>query len=193
MGREQYIMLGGLIDQLANGILKINGEVEAALKKFDNLMAIHLKTHILWKMVLQYASDIVHQDFHPGNLLSDNFNFDLRISDIGLSKLIGVNSNSPEKKNIFGVLPEALDARVTHRPTSRELYDEFRNWNSIKKAEEFLANQESTNTTTPHLVFIKHIHKQFILNFLKLPKPKNDENFERKLEELTESMSLEIL
>ncbi|RHZ75583.1 hypothetical protein Glove_212g209 [Diversispora epigaea] len=47
--------------------------------------------------------DIVHQDFHPGNILSHNFS--MYISDFGLSKLIGENPNNPEKKNIFGVLP----------------------------------------------------------------------------------------
>ncbi|RHZ83576.1 hypothetical protein Glove_91g16 [Diversispora epigaea] len=187
--------------------------------------------------------DIVHQDFHPGNILSSSFkDYDLNISDFGLSKLIGANPNNPEKKNIFGVLPyiapEVLsgdeeytkaadvysygiiayeivtgfppypdkdlamkmcnglrpkipfqtpklitrtimrcwDARVTHRLTFKELreelwkyyYDyrdylnEVRNKDSeigiqIKKAKEFSANQESTNTTTT-----THIHKQFI-------------------------------
>ncbi|RHZ87579.1 hypothetical protein Glove_33g129 [Diversispora epigaea] len=49
--------------------------------------------------------DIVHQDFHPGNILSSNFKSGLRISDFGLSKLIGVSPNNSEKRNIFGVLP----------------------------------------------------------------------------------------
>ncbi|RHZ51630.1 hypothetical protein Glove_476g83 [Diversispora epigaea] len=146
------------------------GEVEVALKKFDNFvnfsdvlneMEIHLKTWTsdasirfygitqdpethLYMMVLEYAKDgnlreylkinfnninwkqklynlyylssrlmgihkldIVHQDFHPGNILSDDFkySFYMVISDFGLSKLIGANPNNPEKKNIFGVLP----------------------------------------------------------------------------------------
>ncbi|RHZ76611.1 hypothetical protein Glove_195g15 [Diversispora epigaea] len=49
--------------------------------------------------------DIVHQDLHPGNILSSNFKSYMWISDFGLSKLIGANPNNPEKKNIFGVLP----------------------------------------------------------------------------------------
>ncbi|RHZ69940.1 hypothetical protein Glove_276g37 [Diversispora epigaea] len=49
--------------------------------------------------------DIVHQDFHPGNILSFNFRNHMQISDFGLSKLIGANPNNPEKKNIVGVLP----------------------------------------------------------------------------------------
>ncbi|RHZ89404.1 hypothetical protein Glove_15g2 [Diversispora epigaea] len=185
---------------------------------------------------------IVHQDFHPGNILSSSFKSHyITISDFGLSKLIGKNPNNPEKKNIFGVLPyiapEVLsgdeeytkaadvysfgiiayeivtgfppypdiphdkdlamkicnglrpkipfhtpklitrmimrcwDARVTYRPTFKELYDELnkyyidyvdylikgKNKNSeiviqIKKAEEFSANQELTNTT--NIIFI---------------------------------------
>src|SRR6185436_9402690 len=50
--------------------------------------------------------DIVHQDFHPGNILSSDFKYqDIKISDFGLSKLIGINPNNPEKKNTVGVLP----------------------------------------------------------------------------------------
>ncbi|RHZ74118.1 hypothetical protein Glove_227g162 [Diversispora epigaea] len=238
--------------------------------------------------------DIVHQDFHPGNILSYNFENPtlMYISDFGLSKLMGANPNNPEKKNIFGVLPyiapEVLsgeeytkaadvysygiiayeivtgfppypdiphdkdlamkicnglrpkipfhtpklitriimrcwDARVTNRPTFEELYNELykycKDYNSylregknkdseiviqIKKAEEFSANQESTNTTTTTpLNYQTHpqaIYTSRLLNYSKLPKPKNEENFEReleenferKLEELTESMSLLI-
>ncbi|RHZ74120.1 hypothetical protein Glove_227g160 [Diversispora epigaea] len=232
----------------------------------ENLMNIH-------------ELDIIHQDFHPGNILSSNFENYMYISDFGLSKLIGANPNNPEKKNIFGVLPyiapEVLsgeeytkaadvysfgiiiyemvtgippypdiphdkdlaikicnglrpkipfhtpklitrmimrcwDARVTHRPTFNELYNELwkyykdyleegKNKDSkiviqIKKAEEFSANQESTNTTTTTpLNYQTHpqaIYTSRLLNYSKLPKPKNEENFERELEELTESMSL---
>ena len=214
------------------------------------------------------------------NILSDNFKVYIRISDFGLSKLIGANPNSPEKKNIFGVLPyiapEVLsgeeytkaadvysfgiiayeivtgfppypdiphdkdlamkicnglrpkipfhtpklitrtimrcwDARVTHRPTFEELYEELEKyWNDyydyfykgknkdseiviqIKKAEEFSANQESTNTktTTTPLNYQTHpqaIYTSRLLNYSNLPKPKNEENFERELEELTKS------
>ncbi|RHZ74096.1 hypothetical protein Glove_227g138 [Diversispora epigaea] len=225
--------------------------------------------------------DIIHQDFHPGNILSSNFKNLIYISDFGLSKLIEANPNNPKKRNIFGVLPyiapEVLsgeeyakaadvysfgiiayeivtgfppypdiphdkdlamkicnglrpkipfhipklitriimrcwDARVTHRPTFEELYDELdqyywdyddylregKNKDSeigiqIKKAEEFLANQESTDTTTTTpLNYQTHpqaIYTSRLLNYSKLPKPKNEENFERELEELTESMS----
>ncbi|RHZ73042.1 hypothetical protein Glove_233g36 [Diversispora epigaea] len=223
--------------------------------------------------------DIVHQDFHPGNILSSNFkSHDIRISDFGLSKLIGTNPNNPEKKNIVGVLPyiapEVLsgdeeytkaadvysfgiiayeivtgfppypdiphdkdlamkicnglrpkipfhtpklitrmimrcwDARVTYRPTFKELEDELEKYwidydkkdseirIQIKKAEEFSANQESTNTTTtkPPTALNYQTHPQAIytsrlLDFSKLPKPKNEENFEKELEELTKSTS----
>ena len=104
------------------------------------------------------------------------------------------------------------DARVTHRPTFKELEDELRKyWNDyddyleerknkgseiviqIQKTEEFSANQESTNsTTTTPLNYRTHpqaIYTSRLLNYSKLPKPKNEENFERELEELTKSFS----
>ncbi|RHZ75459.1 hypothetical protein Glove_213g56 [Diversispora epigaea] len=228
--------------------------------------------------------DIIHQDFHPGNILSSSFEntYSIKISDFGLSKLIGTNPNNPEKKNIIGVLPyiapEVLsgdeeytktadvysfgiiayeivtgfppypdiphdkdlamkicnglrpkipfhtpklitrmimrcwDARVTHRPTFKELKNELDKYDAdyseylregknkdseiviqIKKAEEFSENQESTNTTnTTSLNYQTHpqaIYTSRLLNFSNLPKPKNEENFEKELEELTESMS----
>ncbi|RHZ77237.1 hypothetical protein Glove_184g61 [Diversispora epigaea] len=235
--------------------------------------------NINWEQKLENLY-IVHQDFHPGNILSSDFKNDLQICDFGL---IEANPNNPEKKNIFGVLPyiapEVLggeeytkaadvysygiiayeivtgfppypdiphdndlamkicnglrpkipfhtpksitrmimrcwDARVTHRPTFEELLDELKKYYvdyynylkkgenedseiviQIKKAEEFSANQESTNTTTTiSLNYQTHpqaIYTSRLLNYSKLPKPKNEENFERELEELTESMSLE--
>ncbi|RHZ85430.1 hypothetical protein Glove_66g84 [Diversispora epigaea] len=228
--------------------------------------------------------DIVHQDFHPGNILSSDFENIMLISDFGLGKLIGANPNNPEKKNIFGVLPyiapEVLsggeeytkaadvysygiiayelvtgfppypdvphdndlamkicnglrpkitfhtqkfitriimrcwDARVTHRPTFKELYRELNKYYynyrdylkegknkgseiviQIKKAEEFSTNQESTNTTTTTTTPLNYqthpqaIYTSRLLHFSNLPKPKNEENFERELEELTESYS----
>ncbi|RHZ84291.1 hypothetical protein Glove_84g20 [Diversispora epigaea] len=225
--------------------------------------------------------DIVHQDFHPGNILAYNFKNDLVISDFGLSKLIGANPNNPEKRNIFGVLPyiapEVLsgeeytkaadvysfgiivyemvtgfppypdiphdkdlamkicnglrpkipfhtpklitrmimrcwDARVTLRPTFEALRRELKKYDhdydygylykgnkdseiviQIKKAEELSANQESTNTTTTTpLNYQTHpqaIYTSRLLNYSKLPKPKNEENFERELEELTKFTS----
>ncbi|RHZ64815.1 hypothetical protein Glove_320g19 [Diversispora epigaea] len=291
---------------------------EVALKKFDNFMAIHLKSQFVsiqfygitqdpkthkYIMVLQYAKDgnlrdylkinfnninwlqkldnlyelslrlrnihelnIVHQDFHPGNILSSNFNSYMQISDFGLSKLIRVNPNNPEKKNIFGVFPyiapEVLsgdeeytkaadvysygiivyeivtgfppypdiphdedlamkicnglrpkipfhtpklitrmimrcwDARVTHRPTSRELHDELYKYFGDYEDYFRYGKKKSTNTiatTTPtplnYQTHPKAIYTSRLLNYSNLPKPKNEENFERELEELTESFT----
>ncbi|RHZ89390.1 hypothetical protein Glove_15g46 [Diversispora epigaea] len=118
-------------------------------------------------------------------------------------------------KLITRMIMRCWDARVTHRPTFKELMnelhkyywdyyyylDEGKNKDSeiviqIKKAEEFSANQESTNTattTTPTpLNYQTHpqaIYTSQLLNFSNLPKPKNEENFERELEELTKSMT----
>ncbi|RHZ80122.1 hypothetical protein Glove_139g353 [Diversispora epigaea] len=259
--------------------LKINFNNINWYQKLDNLHDLSSNLMNIHKL------DIVHQDFHPGNILSYNFKNNMFISDFGLSKLIGANPNNPEKKNIVGVLPyiapEVLsgdeeytkaadvysfgiivyemitgfppypdiphdedlaikicnglrpkipfhtpklitrmimrcwDARVTHRPTFDELFAELSKYYSdyyyylnegknkdseiviqIKKAEEFSANQESTNTTntktTTPLNYQTHpqaIYTSRLLNYSKLPKPKNEENFERELEELTKSFS----
>ncbi|RHZ77208.1 hypothetical protein Glove_184g88 [Diversispora epigaea] len=254
--------------------LKINFNNINWNQKLENLRDLSL---YLMKI---HGLDIVHQDFHPGNILSSDFEYSLKISDFGLSKLIVANPDSPEKKNIFGVLPyiapevlsgeeytKAADvysfgiiayeivtgfppypdiphdkdlamkicnglrpkipfhipklitriimrcwnARVPHRPTFEELYHELKKYYKyydnylyngkdseiaiqIKKAKEFSENQESTNTTTTTpLNYQTHpqaIYTSRLLNYSKLPKPMNEENFERELEELTESMSL---
>ncbi|RHZ77214.1 hypothetical protein Glove_184g83 [Diversispora epigaea] len=258
--------------------LKINFNNINWYQKLENLFYLSIDLKNIHEL------DIVHQDFHPGNILSSDFKNDLQICDFGLSKLIEANPNNPEKKNIFGVLPyiapEVLggeeytkaadvysygiiayemvtgfppypdiphdkdlamkicnglrpkipfhtpklitrmimrcwDARVTHRPTFEELRDELLKYYDdyddylyngtnkdseiviqIKKAEEFSANQKSTNaTTTTPLNYQTHpqaIYTSRLLNYSKLPNPKNEENFERELEELTESMSLLI-
>ncbi|RHZ80068.1 hypothetical protein Glove_139g31 [Diversispora epigaea] len=252
--------------------LKINFNNISWKQKLLKLKVLSLNLRHIHKL------DIVHQDFHPGNILSSNFKKFMWMSDFGLSKLIGENPNNPGKKNIVGVLPyiapEVLsgdeeytkaadvysfgiiayemitgfppypdiphdedlainicnglrpkipfhtpklitrmimrcwDARITHRPTYNELYDELGKYYydfydkdseikiQIKKAEEFSANQESTNTTTTTtttpLNYQTHpqaIYTSRLLNFSKLPKPKNEENFERELEELTKSFS----
>ncbi|RHZ51638.1 hypothetical protein Glove_476g57 [Diversispora epigaea] len=90
----EYAKDGNLREYLKINFNNINWE-QKLLNLFNlsiNLMRIH-------------ELDIVHQDFHPGNILSSNFKGNLRISDFGLSKLIGANPNNPEKKNIVGVLP----------------------------------------------------------------------------------------
>ncbi|RHZ80204.1 hypothetical protein Glove_139g334 [Diversispora epigaea] len=273
----QYAADGNLREYLKINFNNINWD-----QKLNNLMDLS------YNLMNIHQLDIVHQDFHPGNILSTSFKGIVYISDFGLSKLIGANPNNPEKKNIFGVLPyiapEVLsgdeeytkaadvysfgiivyemitgfppypdiphdedlaikicnglrpkipfntpklitrmimrcwDARVKHRPTFEELWKELEKYYydyyyylnegknndseiviQIKKAEEFSANQESTNTTntkttttTTPLNYQTHpqaIYTSRLLNYPKLPKPKNEENFERELEELTKSFS----
>ncbi|RHZ58640.1 hypothetical protein Glove_372g123 [Diversispora epigaea] len=258
-----------------------DGNLREYLKTNFNNINLKQKLRSLRELSLRLMNihklDIVHQDFHPGNILSTNFKSStfIKISDFGLSKIIKENPNNPEKKNIFGVLPyiapEVLsgekeytkatdvysfgiiayeivtgfppysdiphdkdlamkicnglrpkipfhipklitrmimrcwDARVTHRPTFNELYDELRKYNydfsnqhseiviQIKKAEEISANQESINTTTTTpLNYQTHpqaIYTSRLLNYSNLPKPKNEENFERNLKNLCPSNS----
>ncbi|RHZ56979.1 hypothetical protein Glove_395g18 [Diversispora epigaea] len=251
-----YANDGNLREYLKNNFNNINwGQKLACLHRLSLELS---KIHKL---------DIVHKDFHPGNILSPDFENDLFISDFGLSKLIEENPNNPEKK-IFGVLPyiapEVLcgkeytkaadvysfgiivyeivtgfppypdiphdsdlaikicngfrpkipfyipkiitrmiircwDARIKHRPTLEELLDEswhnYKLWRikgteiyfQTKKAEEFLANQESNNPTTTKTTTLNYqthpqaIYTSRLLDYSNLPQPKNEENFEREL------------
>ncbi|RHZ77222.1 hypothetical protein Glove_184g53 [Diversispora epigaea] len=91
----QYASEGNLREYLKINFNNVNWK-----QKLENLLNLSLKLMNIHNL------DIVHQDFHPGNILSFNFkNSYLCISDFGLSKIIGANPNNPEKKNIFGVLP----------------------------------------------------------------------------------------
>ncbi|RHZ75661.1 hypothetical protein Glove_212g171 [Diversispora epigaea] len=110
-------------------------------------------------------------------------------------------------KLITQIIMRCWDARITHRPTFEELYKELdkyywdynKNNNNnnneitiqIKEAEEFFKNQTTTDTTittsTNYKTHPQAIYTSRLLDFSDLPKPKNDENFEKKLEELTES------
>ncbi|RHZ85800.1 hypothetical protein Glove_60g67 [Diversispora epigaea] len=257
-----------------------DGNLREYLKINSNNINWEQKLDKLWELSFNlrniHGLDIVHQDFHPGNILSSNFKYAINISDFGLSKLIVANPNNPEKKNIFGVLPyiapevlsgdeeytkaadvysfgiiayeivtgfppypniphnkdlamkicnglrpkipfhtpklitrtimKCWDARVTYRPTFNELNNELHKyWNDyryfkdseiriqIENSEKLSKNLGLTNSTTPTpLNYQTHpqaIYTSRLLDFSKLPKPKNEENFERKLEELTKSTS----
>ncbi|RHZ55142.1 hypothetical protein Glove_420g55 [Diversispora epigaea] len=109
-------------------------------------------------------------------------------------------------KLITQIIMRCWDARITHRLTFDELYKKLnkyfidyrennKNNNNeitiqIKKAEEFSKNQTTTDTTTTPANYKTHpqaIYTSRLLNFSNLPGPKNGENFEKELEELTES------
>ncbi|RHZ84936.1 hypothetical protein Glove_74g204 [Diversispora epigaea] len=110
-------------------------------------------------------------------------------------------------KFIARIIMRCWDARITHRPAFEELMRElckhyldyrenrFENNNEITiqiRAEEFFKNQTKTDTKTPKTSLNYKTHPQAIytsrlLSFPSLPKPKNENNFEKKLEELTES------
>ena len=108
-------------------------------------------------------------------------------------------------KLITRMIMRCWDARVSHRPTFKELRDElykyyydYRDEDSeiriqIENSEKLSKNLGLTNsTTTTPLNYQTHpqaIYTSRLLNFSKLPKPKNEENFEMKLEELTKSTS----
>ncbi|RHZ74580.1 hypothetical protein Glove_220g39 [Diversispora epigaea] len=107
-------------------------------------------------------------------------------------------------KLITQIIMRCWDARITHRPNFEELYYKLgdyldyycHNENSeitiqIKEAENFSKNQtiDLTTTTTPmnYQTHPQAIYTSRLLNYSSLPEPKNEENFEKKLEKLTES------
>ncbi|RHZ79097.1 hypothetical protein Glove_151g144 [Diversispora epigaea] len=272
---HKYIMVlgymngGNLRDYLTNNFNKINWKL-----KLEYLKELANDFEIIHKL------DIIHKDFHPGNILSLNFKYSskLYISDFGQSKLIKRDVKNPEKRQIFGVLPyiapevfcgeeytkaadvysfgiiayeivtgispfydiphdrdlarqicdglrpkipfyipksitriimRCWDARITHRPTFLELYNElwryYKNYEAnnfknnyeitiqIENSEKLFKSHKSTNSTIPipmnYKTHPEAIYTSRLLDYSSLPKPKNDENFEKELKELTKFTS----
>ncbi|RHZ51189.1 hypothetical protein Glove_482g38 [Diversispora epigaea] len=90
-------------------------------------------------------------------------------------------------KLITRTIMRCWDARVTHRLTFRELSEELEKYydDYADYLREESANTTNTTTTTP-LNYQTHPHAIYTS---RLPKPKNEENFEKELEELTKSFS----
>src|SRR6185436_3624057 len=69
-----------------------DGNLREYLKINFNNINWRQKLYNLWRLSYRLMNihklDIVHQDFHPGNILSSNFKdaYSMRISDFGLSK-----------------------------------------------------------------------------------------------------------
>ncbi|RHZ79209.1 hypothetical protein Glove_151g68 [Diversispora epigaea] len=201
-----YVADGNLRDYLKINFNDINWE-----QKLNNLYYLSLN------LMRIHELDIVHQDFHPGNILSSNFKDFIRISDFGLSKLIGANPNNPEKKNIFGVLPyidpEVLSGEKEYTKAADvysfgivvyEIVTGFPPYPDIPHDNDLALKicnglRPKIPFHTPKLITRMIMRcwdaRQFIpVDFLifqnfQLPKPKNEENFERELEELTKSTS----
>ncbi|RHZ85063.1 hypothetical protein Glove_71g78 [Diversispora epigaea] len=189
----RYLEGGNLRNFLDNNLQNINWRRK-----------LYYLNDLAWKFKEIHELDIIHQDFHPGNILSHNFK--------------DFTSENPQKRNIFGVLPymapEVLGGGEYTKAADvysfaivayeiiielRKYYlDYVKNENNnnyeitikIKEAVKLFANQTTTDTiplnyqTHPQAIYTSRL-----LDFSNLPKPKNEENFERELEELTESFS----
>ncbi|RHZ44949.1 hypothetical protein Glove_707g69 [Diversispora epigaea] len=271
----EYMPDGNLRDYLKNHFDNIDWD--------DKLSFLY---YLTFDFIRFHRSDIIHQDFHPGNILLRNFKSDIRISDFGLSKIVGKSLENSNDRNIFGVLPyiapevlcgeeytkaadvysfgitayeiitgfapyygvphdrelsrqicnglrpkipfhtprliteiimRSWDARITHRPTFEELcrklfkylndYQEGKGEITIQIgiAENFSKNKSkgglwrtirggnSTIKTPTPLNYQTHpeaIYTSRLLNYSNLPKPKNEEIFEKELEEIAKSVSV---
>ncbi|RHZ86473.1 hypothetical protein Glove_50g53 [Diversispora epigaea] len=87
--------------------------------------------------------DIVHQDFHPGNILSSNFKNRLEISDFGLITGFSPYSDKDLAMKICNELRPKIPFN-TPKLIRRVRYSEI--GIQLKKQPNF--QQESTNTTT---------------------------------------------
>ncbi|RHZ86337.1 hypothetical protein Glove_52g87 [Diversispora epigaea] len=206
--------------------------------------------NINWSMKLEYLKelasdfknihklDIMHHDFHPGNILLSNFkNYYLCISDFGLTPevLSGEEYTKAADVYSFGMIayemvtgfapyynvrhdrdlarqicnglrpkipfhiPKLITrmimrcwgARITHRPTFLELFDEL-----FKYYVDYFENIKSKrlgNSTTPtpmnYETHPEAIYTSRLFNYSILPKLKDDENFAKELEKSTISTS----
>ncbi|RHZ88806.1 hypothetical protein Glove_21g162 [Diversispora epigaea] len=112
-------------------------------------------------------------------------------------------------KLITRIIMRCWDARVTHRPTFKELYKElakyhrdywennYQNVNEItiqidnaKNFPKYLPNTTTTINPYNYKTHPEAIYTSRLLNYSGLSNPKNDENFEKKLEEITKSTSV---
>ncbi|RHZ88835.1 hypothetical protein Glove_21g192 [Diversispora epigaea] len=112
-----------------------------------------------------------------------------------------------EVNNGTRIIMRCWDARVTYRPTFEELYEELCKYNNdyeknyfnynneisiqIDNAEKFSKHLTNDTTTNPYnyQTHPEAIYTSRLLNYSSLPKPKNDEKFEKELEKITKSAS----
>ncbi|RHZ71569.1 hypothetical protein Glove_256g200 [Diversispora epigaea] len=87
-----------------------DGNLREYLKiNFNNInrnQKLYNLSNLSYKLMNVHRLDIVHQDFHPGNILSSNFRNCIRISDFGLSKLMANPNNYTKAADIysFGII-----------------------------------------------------------------------------------------
>ncbi|RHZ77567.1 hypothetical protein Glove_176g54 [Diversispora epigaea] len=130
--------------------LKINFNNIKWKQKLDNLRKLSLRLMNIHEL------DIVHQDFHPGNILSYDFEGDImQISDFGLITGFPPYPDIPHYKNLAMKICNVLRPRIPfHTPKliTRKIMGRDNKDSEIgiqiKKAKEFLADQESANMAT---------------------------------------------
>ncbi|RHZ83987.1 hypothetical protein Glove_86g17 [Diversispora epigaea] len=88
-------------------------------------------------------------------------------------------------KLITRMIMRCWSARITHRPTFKELEDELRKYYIDYKY--YL--REGKNKASEIGIQIKKAEEFRLLNYSNLPKSMNEKNFEKELEKSTESFS----
>ncbi|RHZ85828.1 hypothetical protein Glove_60g158 [Diversispora epigaea] len=215
---DNFVNFNDVLNEMAIRFKIYTGNLREYLKINFNNINWSQKLYNLWYlsevMMNIHKLDIVHHDFHPANRVNSNNPEKKNIvavlpyiapevlsGDEEYTKAANVYSfgiiayemitgfppypNIPHYKDLAMKICNGLRSKIPfHTPKliARTNYEVLGCSN--------YTNQEST-TVTP--LNYKHIREQFIpvdfFNYSNLPKPKNQENFERELEELTESIS----
>src|SRR5947209_5398123 len=87
-----------------------NGSLRQLLNNNFNSLNWTQKLYNLWYIAgglkIIHVKGLIHRDFHCGNILNNNYygNFQSKITDLGLCKLVNTTSQSNDKQ-IYGVLP----------------------------------------------------------------------------------------
>ncbi|RHZ88751.1 hypothetical protein Glove_21g272 [Diversispora epigaea] len=115
-------------------------------------------------------------------------------NDLAMKICNGLRPKIPFRTpKLITTIMRCWDARVTRRPTFEELreelwkyYDDYYNYLEYKKNKDL---EIGIQTPLNYQTHPQAIYTSRLLNFSKLPRPKNKENFEKELKELTESFS----
>jgi serine/threonine protein kinase len=106
---KDYVM----VLQYANGG-DLNNWINNSYKDFDWLSKINILIRIIMGLKTIHQKQIIHRDFHPGNILFGSIDFcydNIYITDMGLCGEIGA-----DESNIYGVMPYVAPEVLRGKP-----------------------------------------------------------------------------